>query len=155
MLSAGQSAGNILQSSSPFVSDRRERKGISQLAATVEVKRWNKNEQRLIGQTKYLPASLGSKMLRKFKSEGGQGFYEGGLLLTCHHKSGSMSSATEPFPPLGRRVNIWIFLDRRCRLLTEILTKSGSLPSIGKEGKQPREGEAGWKKPMRFFCPVI
>jgi len=26
----------------------------------------------LIGQTKYLPASLGSKMLRKFKSEGGQ-----------------------------------------------------------------------------------
>jgi len=45
MLSAGQSAGNILRPSSPFVSDRRERKGISQLAATVEVKRWNRNEQ--------------------------------------------------------------------------------------------------------------
>ena len=45
MLSAGQSAGNILHPSSPFVSAKRERKGISQLAATVEVKRWNRNEQ--------------------------------------------------------------------------------------------------------------
>ena len=41
MLSAGQSAGNILHPSSSFVSAKRERKGISQLAATVEVKRFN------------------------------------------------------------------------------------------------------------------
>jgi len=45
MLSAGQSAGNILHPSSPFVSAKRERKGGSQLAATVEVKRRNRNVQ--------------------------------------------------------------------------------------------------------------
>ncbi len=45
MLSAGQSAGNILHPSSPFVSAKRKRKGISQLPATVEVKRWERNEQ--------------------------------------------------------------------------------------------------------------
>ena len=45
MLSAGQSAGNILHPSSPFVSAKRARKGISQLAVTVEVKRWDRNEQ--------------------------------------------------------------------------------------------------------------
>ena len=44
MLSAGQSAGNILHPSSPFVSAKRERKGGSQLAATVEVKRRNRKE---------------------------------------------------------------------------------------------------------------
>ena len=37
MLSTGQSAGNIWHPSSPFVSAKRERKGISQLAVTVEV----------------------------------------------------------------------------------------------------------------------
>jgi len=45
MLSAGQSAGNILQPSSSFVSAKRARKGILQLAGTVEVKRWNRKEQ--------------------------------------------------------------------------------------------------------------
>ena len=44
MLSAGQTAGNILHPSSPFVSAKRALKGISQLAVTVEVKRWDKNE---------------------------------------------------------------------------------------------------------------
>jgi len=45
MLSAGQAAGNILHPSSPFASDGRERKGISQLVVTVEVKRSNRNVQ--------------------------------------------------------------------------------------------------------------
>jgi len=45
MLSAGQSAGSILQPSSPFVSAKRARKGIPQLAAMVEVERWKRNEQ--------------------------------------------------------------------------------------------------------------
>ena len=45
MLSAGQAAGNILRPSSLFVSDRRARNGISQLALTVVVKRSNSNQQ--------------------------------------------------------------------------------------------------------------
>ena len=45
MLRAGQAAGNILQRSSPFVPAERARQRISQLAVTVEVKRWNRNEQ--------------------------------------------------------------------------------------------------------------
>ena len=45
MLSAGQSAENTLHASSPFVSAKRARQGISQLAVTVEVKRWDRNEQ--------------------------------------------------------------------------------------------------------------
>jgi hypothetical protein len=45
MLSAGQSAGNTLHASSPFVSAKRARQGIPQLAVTVEVKRWDRNEQ--------------------------------------------------------------------------------------------------------------
>lgn len=45
MLSAGQSAGNILPTSSPFVSAKRKRKRISPLAATVEVKLQSRNEQ--------------------------------------------------------------------------------------------------------------
>ena len=45
MLRAGQAAGNILQRSPPFVPAERARQGISQLAVTVEVKRWDRNEQ--------------------------------------------------------------------------------------------------------------
>jgi hypothetical protein len=45
MLSAGQSAGNVLPTTSPFVSAKRKRKRISPLAATVEVKLRNRNEQ--------------------------------------------------------------------------------------------------------------
>ena len=45
MLSASQLAGNILQPTSLFVSAKRSRKGISQLPTTVEVKRWERNEQ--------------------------------------------------------------------------------------------------------------
>jgi len=45
MLSAGQAAGNILLPSYTFIAAKRKRKGISQLAATVEVKRWHRNEQ--------------------------------------------------------------------------------------------------------------
>ena len=45
MLSAGQSAGNLLQPSSSFASVKRALQGISQLAVTVEVKRRNKNEK--------------------------------------------------------------------------------------------------------------
>ena len=45
MMSAGQSAGNILQPFSLFVSAKRKRKGGSQLAATVGVKLRNRNVQ--------------------------------------------------------------------------------------------------------------
>ena len=45
MLSAGQSAGNILHASFPFVSAKRALKGFSQLAVTVEVKRRDGKEQ--------------------------------------------------------------------------------------------------------------
>ena len=45
MLSAGQSAGNTLPASSLFISAKRTRQGIPQLAVTVEVKRWDRNEQ--------------------------------------------------------------------------------------------------------------
>ena len=44
MLSAGQSAGNILNASSPLVSAKRALKWLSQLAVTVEVKRRNGKE---------------------------------------------------------------------------------------------------------------
>jgi hypothetical protein len=45
MLSAGQSAGIILQVFSPFVSAKRALKWFSQLSVTVEVKRRDRNEQ--------------------------------------------------------------------------------------------------------------
>jgi hypothetical protein len=59
MLSAGQSAGNILHPSFSFVSAKRERKGGSQLAATVEVKRRNRNIQ-----LPYWPNEVSSCLLR-------------------------------------------------------------------------------------------
>ena len=73
MLSAGQSAGNILHAYSPFVSAKRARKGFSQPAVTVEVKRWNGKEQLplLAKRSIFLPL-WNLKILRKFKSEGGQ-----------------------------------------------------------------------------------
>jgi len=45
MLSPGQSAGNVLPTTSPFVSPKRKRKRISPPAATGEVKLRNRNEQ--------------------------------------------------------------------------------------------------------------
>jgi len=45
MLSAGQSAGDALPTTSPFVSAKRKLKRISPLTETVEVKLWKRNEQ--------------------------------------------------------------------------------------------------------------
>jgi hypothetical protein len=45
MLRAGQSAGNVLHESSPFVSAKRALQVLAQLSVTAEVKRWNGKER--------------------------------------------------------------------------------------------------------------
>ena len=89
VLRAGQAAGSVLQLSSPFVPAERARQGISPLAVTVEVKRWNRNEQPPLSAKRsiFLPLST-----RK---------YQGNLKVKAGKTTFCKSNPTTPINPMN------------------------------------------------------